>query len=97
MLDIAKQIIGSEFINICPYSATRIDIKGEEKYLFPWHQDYHYIQGSQDGLVVWMPLSEVAEGEGIELIEGSHKRGLMKVRMVDPKNSKKTASELWST
>lgn len=87
-LDLARALMQTDFINFIPYTAMRIDVRGEEKYLFPWHQDYPYIQGSMDGIVIWVPLFQVdpARGGGVELIAGSHRDGLCPVELVDPDN-----------
>lgn len=87
-LDLARTLMQTEYINFIPYTAMRIDIRGEEKYLFPWHQDYPYIQGSMDGVVVWVPLFPVdpSRGGGVELVAGSHRDGLCPVELVDPDN-----------
>ena len=86
-LDLAKDIMKTDFLNICPYNATRIDLKGEEKYLFGWHQDYHYIQGSIDGIVLWCPLTPNDKNEGIEILNKSHLEGISKVSMIDSYNT----------
>lgn len=42
----------------------------------PPHQDWRSIQGSLDNLVLWIPLTPV-RGNGLEVIRGSHKYGLL--------------------
>src|SRR5690349_18846535 len=42
---LVSQFMGTDLVNVLPYTALRIDIRGEEKYLFEWHQDYPYTQG----------------------------------------------------
>lgn len=42
------------------------------------HQDFPSVQGSLDGVVVWLPLVRVdRDNFPLELIPGSHKRGLL--------------------
>lgn len=87
LIELAAKLMGTRWINYIPYTAMRIDIPGEEKYLFPWHQDYPYTQGSVDGVIVWSSLFDVPLGGGhLRLIPGSHRRGVQKVRLVDPDN-----------
>ena len=44
----------------------------------PHHQDWRSVQGSLDGLVVWLPLVDIEYGfNAIEVIPGSHRRGLL--------------------
>lgn len=42
----------------------------------PAHQDWRSIQGSLDNVVLWIPLTPV-RGNGLEVIRGSHKHGLL--------------------
>jgi hypothetical protein len=42
------------------------------------HQDFPSVQGSLDGLVVWIPLTDADRaGYPIEVVAGSHRRGLI--------------------
>ncbi len=42
------------------------------------HQDFPSVQGSLDGLVVWIPLTDVdTDAFPLEVIPGSHRRGLV--------------------
>lgn len=94
-LEIARHFMHTDFVNILPYTAVRIDIPGEERYLFKWHQDYPYTQGSRDGVVVWVPLFNVMQGEGnIELIPGSHLEGIKRVELVDPDNKMRNGAHV---
>jgi Phytanoyl-CoA dioxygenase (PhyH) len=93
LLALAKTLMATDFLNFIPYTAMRIDQRGEEQYLFPWHQDYPYTQGSMDGIVVWIPLFDLAEGEGgVTLIPGSHRLGLQRVVLVDPDNVRRNGA-----
>ena len=47
----------------------RIDSRSREQYLFGWHQDYWFSMGSKNGLVAWMPLTDITEDlGGLEVI-----------------------------
>ena len=86
-LDLVRHFMKTDFVNVLPYTAVRIDIPGEEEYLFKWHQDYPYTQGSSDGVVIWVPLFDVMQGAGnVELIPGSHMEGIKRVELIDPEN-----------
>ena len=88
MLSLARRLMATNTINVLSYVGIRIDVPSEQKYLFPWHQDYPYTQGSMDGLVFWLPFFDVPLGHGnLQLIPGSHHEGLRKVRLVDPENT----------
>ncbi len=44
----------------------------------PPHQDWQSVQGSLDGVVVWLPLVPVeARNNGLEVVPGSHRLGLL--------------------
>jgi ectoine hydroxylase-related dioxygenase (phytanoyl-CoA dioxygenase family) len=93
VIDMASKYMDAQHINYLPYTAMRIDIPGENKYLFPWHQDYPYTQGSIDGIVIWLPLFDVALGHGnLRLIPESHRYGVRKVYLVDPTNKNKNGA-----
>jgi len=83
-------------LNICPYTATRIDIKGEEQYLFDWHQDYHYIQLSEDSVVIWFPFLELDPSGAIEILDSSHKSGIRRAEMIDPFNTEQNGAKTLS-
>jgi hypothetical protein len=93
LLQLARTLMGTEFVNLIPYTAMRVDTRGEEQYLFPWHQDYPYTQGSMDGIVAWVPLFDLNEGDGgVQLIPGSHKLGLQRVELIDPDNARRNGA-----
>ena len=79
-------------VNISPYTASRLDFQGEEKYLFDYHQDYHYIQLSQNSIVYWIPLSPLDTDGAVEILERSHKDGLRRARMLDSENQNKNGA-----
>jgi len=44
----------------------------------PAHQDWRSVQGSLDGLIVWLPFVAVEPGRNtLEVVPGSHRKGLM--------------------
>lgn len=48
------------------------------------HQDWRSMQGSLDAVVVWLPLVDINRALGaLEVIPGSHRRGLLPADMVD--------------
>lgn len=67
----------------------RIDSKGEEKYLFNWHQDYWFSVSSAKAVVAWIPLMDVTlEEGGVELIPARYTQGrIYKARRGDTYNS----------
>jgi phytanoyl-CoA hydroxylase len=48
------------------------------------HQDWRSMQGSLDSVVVWLPLVDINRDLGaLEVLPGSHKRGLLPADLVD--------------
>lgn len=48
------------------------------------HQDWRSVQGSLDSMVVWVPLIDIDKRLGaLEVIPGSHRRGLLAAELVD--------------
>ncbi len=92
-LRLALHLMCTNHLNVLPYVPLRIDMKGEEKYLFDWHQDFPYTQGSEDGIVIWAPLFDVLNNEGgIMFIPGSHKHGIVPVMVADKQNSQENGA-----
>lgn len=77
--------LGMAFPGIELFNNIRMDLPGEDRHLFQWHQDISYNLGSANGLTYWIPLSKTdAHHGGIEVIAGSHKRGLWPCDVVNP-------------
>jgi len=61
------------------YLATK-----EVYYKTPPHQDWRSMQGSLNSVVVWVPLMDIYKDLGaIEVVPGSHRRGLVAKDLVD--------------
>ena len=59
-------------------SSNKNIAKEEHKHTLPPHQDYGNMQGSINGVVVWIPLININIAIGpISLIQGSHLNGLV--------------------
>ena len=71
----------------------RIDNPGEEKFRAAWHQEYPAQIRSMDGLVFWSPLLPMTEELGpVEFCLGSHKDGVVPVRMSEAANPEKVGA-----
>lgn len=58
--------------------------KAEFYWKTPAHQDWRSMQGSLDSIVIWIALVDVdAELGALEIVPGSHRRGLLADRFVD--------------
>jgi len=90
---LSKALMNTETLIASTLNAVRIDHPSEDKYLFLWHQDYPYIQDSEDALVYWVPLHDVNEENGwLRLALGSHKQGVHPVKVVDPGNKNRNGA-----
>jgi phytanoyl-CoA hydroxylase len=59
------------------YMADQLKIEGGY-HKTPIHQDWRSVQGSLDGLSIWLPLFDVGVNDyPLEVICGSHRRGLL--------------------
>ena len=77
---IGKKLLGSNNYLITGES-LRYDPPFEDKLLIDWHQDYPFIQDSENSLVFWFPLRDMSpQGGGVKLIPGSHLQGIRKVK-----------------
>ena len=64
----------------------RLNKPHESKHLFAWHQDSVYLLGSVNAVTIWVPLHDVNLHRGtIQVIAGSHRRGLMPFKRISDK------------
>jgi len=80
--------LGLEFPNISTrpvmyFNSPKLATK-EVYWRLSLHQDWRSIQGSLDSVVVWVPLMKIDKSVGaLEVIPGSHLRGLLKADLID--------------
>jgi len=61
-----------------PRNIARVTLPGSSKATTPSHQDYVFIQGSQQFHTVWFPLSDCPkELGGLIVAKGTHKKGIL--------------------
>lgn len=78
--EIAKQLMNTSLISCYHLTIVRIDLPNEEKFLMPPHQDFPYIQGSVNGLTLYLPFHDISPKHGIVSVKrGSHTDGIIKV------------------
>ena len=78
---LAEVMMKTDLVSCCNFVAIRIDLPSESKYLLDVHQDFPFIQGSVNGVTVWMPFHDVELAMGVPAwIPGSHARGVQKVK-----------------
>lgn len=81
LVQLACEGMETPLVSCCHFVNIRIDLPGEDKYLVPPHQDFPYIQGSLNGVTVWMPLMDTPSLLGPpSFVPGSHLDGVMPVR-----------------
>ena len=62
------------------YMADQLKIEGGY-HKTPMHQDWRSVQGSLDGITIWLPLFDVGAGDyPLEVVRGSHRGGLLAER-----------------
>jgi ectoine hydroxylase-related dioxygenase (phytanoyl-CoA dioxygenase family) len=75
------KVIGLKKPIIATRPEVRTDMPEDDEYRQPWHQDWRYGQTSLNAVTIWVPMHDVFESDGtIELLEGSHKLGLLSVK-----------------
>jgi hypothetical protein len=75
-VSLAKVLMRSNLISCCNFVAARFDLPRESKYATAPHQDFPYIQGSLDGITIWVPFVNVPYEVGApSYVPGSHKNG----------------------
>lgn len=88
VLSLSSHVMSSQLISCHNFTAVRFDLPGEEKFSAPPHQDFPYIQGSLNGVTIWLPFFDVSKKMGpVEFIPGSHLSGCRKVREPGLKSS----------
>ncbi len=81
LVDLAKTLMQAPLVSCCNFVAVRFDLPSESKYLLDAHQDFPYIQGSLNGITIWMPFNDADERVGSpSWIPGSHRWGVLRVR-----------------
>ena len=80
-VDLVKGLMGTQLVSCCNFVCVRIDMPGEDDFLLGPHQDFHYIQGSPDGITIWTPLNFVSAEMGPpSFVTGSHLGGVLPVK-----------------
>ena len=76
--------LGIKEPSFCTYPVTNLvsndlilENRSNKSVGWPYHQDWPSIQGSLNSVMVWIPLNNVDENYPMQLLPGSHKRGLI--------------------
>jgi ectoine hydroxylase-related dioxygenase (phytanoyl-CoA dioxygenase family) len=81
LVDIAAQVMRTRLVSCCTFVNLRFDLPDEERYLAPIHQDFPYIQGSLNGITIWLPLFDTPLELGPPaFVPCSHRWGVLKVK-----------------
>jgi hypothetical protein len=79
-VEIAKTLMNTELISCYHLTIVRIDLPTEENFLMPAHQDFPYIQGSKNGLTLYLTFDDITSQHGVVSFKrASHKDGVIKV------------------
>jgi hypothetical protein len=84
-LQIARTLIGTPNVAFSDRGwGLRIDYPNDVKHATPLHQDYHTQIGSLNGVVIWVPLTDVTLDMGpLIFYPGSDKLGIQKIKLVE--------------
>jgi len=95
LVSAVRQLLSSESPGVIFRGCgIRLDLPGEDKWRSAWHQEYHSQMSSVRGVTAWFGLVPVTTQMGpVELLPGSHERGVLPVRCPDPMNVGKNYTE----
>lgn len=86
---VARELLGSNSLFVSAES-LRYDPPFEDHLLIDWHQDYTFIQDSENSIVFWFPLRNISQnGGGVQLLPKSHLNGIRMVKTSEPFSEKK--------
>jgi hypothetical protein len=85
LAQLSRLLMRSDAVMASELNSLQIHLPGEEKHLLPWHQDYPWVQDSEDAVVYWIPLRDLGPESGaLRLAVGSHRRGVLTLRGQGP-------------
>lgn len=84
-LNVAQQLIGTRKVAFSDRGwGLRIDYPNDVKYATPLHQDYHTQIGSVNGIVIWVPITDVSLDMGpLVFYPKSDSLGIQRIKKVD--------------
>ena len=87
-LSLARELIGNSNVAFSDRGwGLRIDYPNDVKYSTPLHQDYHTQIGSVNGIVIWIPITDVTLDMGpLIFYPSSDKIGIQKIIKVENGN-----------
>ena len=94
-LTLAKELMNSRNVAFSDRGwGLRIDYPNDVKHATPLHQDFHTQLGSTDGIVIWIPLTDVKKDMGpLIFYPKSDNLGIQKVKKINTE-SKSTDLEI---
>lgn len=82
---LAQELMRTALVSCCHFVNVRIDLPDEDRFLLDAHQDFPFIQGSLNGLTVWLPFTTTPLPMGPpSCILGSHRWGMLPVTEYGP-------------
>lgn len=80
LIDVSANLMSTNMVSCCHFIAVRFDFPNEDSFLIHTHQDFPYIQGSENGVTVWTALSDISELMGPpEYVAASHLNGVLPI------------------
>jgi phytanoyl-CoA hydroxylase len=85
LVRLSKLMMATEHLVGSTFNSMQVQFPNEDHYLHPWHQDYHYVQDSEDAVVYWIPLRDLDVPNGaLRVAPGSHQLGILPMRSAGP-------------
>ena len=91
LFELSRLLMSSPLIFTNSPNGILMNVPGDDDHLFPWHQDYPFVQDSEDGVIYWIPLRDVSERDGALIIAPeSHTLGV--VPLIRPRKAPESES-----
>ena len=81
LVNVAQRLMNTDLVSCCNFVSVRFDLPRESEFLSHVHQDFIYIQGSLNGITIWLPFSDISLNMGPpSFVPGSQQWGVLKVK-----------------
>jgi Phytanoyl-CoA dioxygenase (PhyH) len=77
---LSRRLMNTDAVIASDLQSIHISLPREEAHLLPWHQDYPWVQDSEDALIYWMPIRDLPDGNAaLRVALGSHRLGVLRL------------------
>ncbi len=81
---LSEHLMNTQAVIASDLQSMHVSLPREASHLLPWHQDYPWVQDSEDAIVYWLPIRDLPEGNAaLSVAIGSHKPGVQRLQERD--------------